>query len=113
MGRDGVQIGELEELALLAVLRLGDEAYGARLREELKEEAGRSVSIGTIYVTLMRAEEKGLLRSWMGEPSSVRGGKAKRYFALLPAGVEALERARRIREHMWKGVPATGRTHAR
>ena len=113
MGRDGVQLGELEELVLLAVLRLGEEAYGARIREELREEAGRSATIGTIYVTLMRSEEKGLLRSWMGEPSSVRGGKAKRYFALLPAGVAALEHTRRVREHMWKGVPAAGRTHAR
>jgi DNA-binding PadR family transcriptional regulator len=113
MGRDGVQLGELEELALLAVLRLGSEAYGARIREELKDEAGRSVSIGTVYVTLMRSQEKGLLRSWMGEPSGVRGGKAKRFFALLPAGIRALERTREIREHLWKGVPARGRTHAR
>jgi DNA-binding PadR family transcriptional regulator len=113
MEREGVQLGELEELVLLAVLRLGGEAYGARIREELQAEAGRSASIGTIYVTLMRSEEKGLIRSWMGEPSSVRGGKAKRFFALLPAGMASLERARQIREHMWKGVAAPRRTHAR
>ena len=113
MGRDGVQLGELEELALLAVLRLGEEAYGARVREELAEQAGRSVSIGTIYVTLMRAEEKGWVRSWMGDPSSVRGGKAKRHFAVQPEGVAALERARQVREHMWSGVPVQRRSHAR
>jgi DNA-binding PadR family transcriptional regulator len=113
VGRDGVQLGELEEVVLLAVLRLGEEAYGARIREELREEAGRAVSIGTIYVTLMRAEEKGWVRSWMGEPSGVRGGKAKRHFAVQPEGVVALERARQVREHMWSGVPARRRSHAR
>jgi DNA-binding PadR family transcriptional regulator len=113
LARDGIQIGELEEVVLLAVLRLGADAYGARIREELREEAGRAVAIGTIYVTLMRAEEKGLVRSWMGEPSGVRGGKAKRLFSVLPEGVAALERARQVREHLWSGVPAQeGRSHA-
>jgi DNA-binding PadR family transcriptional regulator len=102
------QLGELEELVFLAVMRLGGDAYGARIREELRAHAGRSVSIGTIYVTLMRAEEKGLVRSRMGEPSGVRGGKAKRHFELLPEGLAALDQTRRIRERMWAGVPAHG-----
>lgn len=98
------QLGDLEELVLLAVLRLGEEAYGARIREELRERAGRSASIGTIYVTLMRLEEKGLARSWMGEPTGERGGKAKRHFEVRPAGVKALEATRAARERMWEGV---------
>ena len=105
------QLGDLEELALLAVLRLGEDAYGAALRAELRERARRVVSISTIYVTLMRLEEKGYVRSWMGEPSGERGGKAKRYFALRPEGLEALEAVRDVRSRMWEGI-AGGDAHA-
>jgi PadR family transcriptional regulator PadR len=101
------QLGDLEELVLLAVVRLGEDAYGASIREELREQAGRSVSISTVYVTLMRLEEKGLARSWMGEPSGERGGKAKRYFAVRPEGMEALRATRQVRDRLWEGVPST------
>ncbi len=97
-------LGELEELVLLAVLRLGADAYGAALRKELRERAGRSVSVSTIYVTLVRLEEKGLVRSEMGAPTAVRGGRAKRIFALTPAAVTALEAMRGRRERMWEGL---------
>ncbi len=103
MGRHS-HLGDLEELALLAVLRLGEEAHGTRIREILRRDAGRPVSISTIYVTLMRLEEKGLVRSWMGEPTGERGGKARRHFEVRPAGVEALETVRRVRDRMWAGV---------
>lgn len=106
-------LGDLEELVLLAVLRLGEDAYGASVRDELEALAGRSVSISTIYVTLMRLEEKGLARSWMGEPSGERGGKAKRHFQVRPEGVEALEATRVVRERMWEGVGGEGKAHAR
>ena len=106
------QLGDLEELVLLAVRRLGEGAWGARVREELRRHAGRSVSIGTIYVTLMRLEEKGLARSWMGEPTGERGGKARRHFAVRPAGVRALEATRSIRERMWAPVDHGGEAHA-
>lgn len=98
------QLGDLEELVLLALLRLGAGAWGARIQHELKERAGRSVSIGTVYVTLMRLEEKGLARSWMGEPTGERGGKARRHFEVRPEGVEALEASRAVRERMWQGL---------
>jgi DNA-binding PadR family transcriptional regulator len=100
----GSHLGDLEELVLLAVLRLGDEAYGGRIREELRALAGRSVSISTIYVTLMRLEEKGYARSWRGEPSSARGGKAKRHYAVSPAGLDVLQEVRDVRERMWDGA---------
>ena len=105
-------LGDLEELVLLAVLRLGDEAYGATIKEELESQANRSVSISTVYVTLMRMEEKGLARSWMGDPSGERGGKAKRHFQVLPEGVEALEASRAIRERMWARAAQGGEAHA-
>lgn len=102
----GRHLGDLEELVLLSVLRLGADAHGGSIRQELKQSAGRGVSISTVYVTLMRLEEKGYVRSWMGEPTGIRGGKAKRHFELRPEGSEALEATRQIREHMWAGVPA-------
>ena len=107
------QLGDLEELVLLAVLRLGENAYGATIREELKQRADRAVSVSTIYVTLMRLEDKGHVRSWMGEPTRERGGKAKRYFEILAEGVDALEATRTIRERMWEGVVTGAKTHAR
>jgi PadR family transcriptional regulator PadR len=98
------RLGELEQLILLAVLRLGDDAYGAALQEELKDRAGRGVSIGTIYVTLKRLEKKGLVSSDLGEPTEVRGGKAKRIFRLEPDGRTALRRARERLLRMWSGL---------
>lgn len=105
----GTHLGDLEELVLLAVLRLAGDAHGGRIRDELVEHAARKVSISTIYVTLMRLEEKGYLRSWKGEKTAGRGGKAKRMFEIRPEGVQALEAVRAIRDHMWDGVEADAR----
>lgn len=102
-------LGELEELTLLTVLRLGGEAHGGRIREELKRLANRSVSISTVYVTLMRLEEKGYARSWKGEPSASRGGKAKLHYEVSPEGLEVLESVRTVRDRMWEGVEARAR----
>ena len=102
----GSHLGDLEELVLLAVRRLGSEADGGGVRRELEERAGRSVSVSTIYVTLMRLEEKGYARSWKGEPTATRGGKAKRLYDLTPEGLDALEQVRAVRERMWDGAGA-------
>ena len=102
----GSHLGDLEELVLLAVRRLGEEADGGGVRKELEERAGRAVSVSTIYVTLMRLEEKGYARSWKGEPSATRGGKAKRLYDLTQEGLDALEQVRAVRERMWEGAGA-------
>lgn len=86
-------LGELEQLVLLALLRVGDEAYGVTIAQEIQERAGRSLTPGTIYPTLDRLERKGFVRSRMGEPTAERGGRAKRHFALSPAGLEAVRHA--------------------
>lgn len=103
MGK-GSHLGDLEELILLTVLRLGGDAHGGRVRDELKELAGRSVSVSTVYVTLMRLEEKGYARSWKGESTSERGGKAKRHYEVSPEGAEVLEVVRDVRDRMWQGI---------
>jgi PadR family transcriptional regulator PadR len=95
---------EFEQLVLLAVLRLGDEAHGAKLRRDLEETARRPVAVATIYVALVRLEKQGLVHSWRSDPRPVRGGKARKYYALQPAGIDALRSSKEMLERMWKGV---------
>ena len=98
-------LGQLEQMMMLAVLHLGKHAYGGRIRDELEERGGKSLSLGTVYVTMRRLEKKGLIRSWLGDPTSERGGKAKRFYAVEPAGVEALHAAQDTLGRMWKELP--------
>jgi len=100
------RLGELEQIVMLAVLRLGDNAYGAAIQRELEERAGRKVTIATIYVTLTRLEAKGLVSSAFAEGRGERGGRAKRVFRLEPSGLEALRRARESLARMWEGLDA-------
>ncbi len=100
----GEHLGDLEELVLLAVLRLGPHAHGGKIREELDREAKRSVSVSTVYVTLMRLEEKGYVSSWKGHPTASRGGKAKRFFEVCSSGLQALQSVRAVRDRMWAGI---------
>ena len=95
---------EFEQLVLLSVLRLGEDAYGGTIRQDLERTAGRAVSGATIYVALSRLERRGLVRSWMADPTPVRGGKSKRFYALEAAGIEALRHAKATLERMWQGV---------
>jgi DNA-binding PadR family transcriptional regulator len=87
-------LGEFEQLVLLAVLQLGDGACAVPVRQAIEQASGRSVSRGALYTTLERLEGKGLLASRMGEPTEDRGGRARRYHAVTPAGVRALRAAR-------------------
>jgi DNA-binding PadR family transcriptional regulator len=97
-------LGQLELLLMLAVARLGDEAYGGGIQKMLEETAGRSATIATIYVTLVRLEKKGYVSSRREGPTPVRGGKAKRYFRLTPRGIDALKEAHATLERMWRPV---------
>jgi DNA-binding PadR family transcriptional regulator len=83
-------LGHFEEIVLLAVLRLREDAYGAKIRQKVAEATKRDVSIGAIYATLDRLERKGYLKSWQGEATPERGGRAKRYFRVEGAGAQAL-----------------------
>jgi len=101
-------LGEFEQLLLLAVLRLGEAAYGVTMRREIEERTGRAVTLGAIYPTMDRLEAKGYVTSAMGDPIKQRGGRSRRYFHLEPAGIEALERARREFNSMWDGFEHGG-----
>jgi DNA-binding PadR family transcriptional regulator len=97
-------LGEVEQLVLLAALRLGDEAYAVSIRALILEEAGVDLSRGTIYVTLERLERKGYVTSWFGDPQAVRGGKARRMFRLKPAGLAAVRTAKRGLDRLAAGT---------
>src|SRR6266536_539113 len=88
-----VHIGDFEQLILLAILRLGAHAYGMRIRREIEERTGRTTSIGALYITLERLEEKGFIGSELGESTPQRGGRAKRFFTLNPSGRDAVQRS--------------------
>ena len=97
-------LGEFEQLVLLAIAHLQGEAYGIPIVEEIERRTGRSVARAAVYLTLRRLEEKGFVSSWMSDPTPERGGKARRYVKLEPAGVTALRDARRIADRMWRGL---------
>ena len=103
MGK-GEFLGEFEQMVLLAIIRLGDDAYGMTVRRELEETAGRNVTFGTVYGTLERLEEKRFVTSSHADPEPVRGGRARRYFRVEPAGELALARAREMMGRLWEGV---------
>ena len=104
MGREG--LGEFEHLVLLAVARLGDNAYGVPIIDELELQTGRRVSRASVYVALKRLEKKDLIVSILGDPTPERGGRAKRYFQISPLAERRLQEARAALLKMWDGLPA-------
>ena len=97
-------LGEFEQIVLLAIARLGESGYGVSIRQELEHRTGRSVALGSVYAAVDRMERKGYLRSDVGDPTPVRGGRAKRYYALTPTGAEALRRSRDLLDGLWDGL---------
>ena len=100
----GEALGEFEYLVMLAIVRLGANAYGMRVRQEIATRTGRDVTIGAVYATLDRLAEKGLLAATVGDPSPERGGRAKRSFTLTGAGMEAVNRSRQDLAKMLEGL---------
>lgn len=100
----GERLGELEHIVLLAVLRLGADAYGVPIRADIEQRTGRSLTVGALYRTLDRLEDKGYLESWVGDPTPQRGGRSKRYFKLRPRGINTLRASRDALVAMWDGL---------
>lgn len=105
----GDYLGEFEQIVLLALVRLGEDAYGASVRREIAERTGRDVSTGAVYATLDRLETKGLVSSAMGEPTAERGGRAKRHFRITSPGEHSLKRSQRAFARMLDGLAAKWR----
>ena len=98
-------LGGFELQVLLAVMRLGDDAYGVPIADTIEEASGREVAAGTIYITLDRLESKGLVASRLGESTPERGGRAKTYFRVTGKGVQVVRAAQRTLVRLWSGVP--------
>jgi PadR family transcriptional regulator PadR len=105
-------LGEFEQVVLLAILRLGEEAYGVTIRREIAKCTEREPAPGALYTTLDRLEEKGLVSSAYGDPTPERGGRAKRYFTVTASGVRAVARAQRAYQRLLKGLALPGIAHA-
>lgn len=101
----GERLGEFEELVLLCVRGLGRKAYGSSIQTLLAEHSGREVSLGAIYSALDRAQRKGLVRSWLGEPTAAVGGRGKRHYAVTGEGEAQLKESRTLRERLWATIP--------
>ena len=97
-------LGEFEHIVVLALLRLGDRAYGVSVRREIEVRIGREVSIGAIYATLDRLEAKGYVKSHLGDPTPERGGRSKRFFLVSANGVKAVSRTHRALRSMTAGL---------
>lgn len=100
----GEHLGEFEEFTLLAVRALGDKTYAVPIQQYVEKATGRPISIGSIYATLTRLEEKGFLHSTMSEAVAQRGGKSKRLYAVTPHGLRTARDLHRVRERMWKAI---------
>jgi DNA-binding PadR family transcriptional regulator len=98
-------LSDFELMTLLAVLRLGDGAYGVAIARELESTAGRRVLSAALYAALGRLESKGLVTTWLGEPTPERGGRAKKFFRVTGRGLEAVRHTRGALEAMWAGLP--------
>jgi DNA-binding PadR family transcriptional regulator len=105
-------LGEFEQVVLLAILRVGEEAYGVPIRAEIEACTGRDPAPGALYTTLDRLEDKGFVTSRMGDPTPQRGGRARRYLEVSRSGVEAVARAQRSYQKLLKGLILPGMAYA-
>jgi PadR family transcriptional regulator PadR len=98
-------LGHFELLVLLALLRVGNDAYGVPIAQAIEQSSGKRVILASVYNTLERLEEKGMIRSTIGESTPERGGRAKRYFAITIAGKREVRAAKRALTLLWRGIP--------
>lgn len=96
-----IYLGELEELVLLTIAALGEEAYGVSIQQDLENRCNRNISIGALHSTITRLEEKGFLKSWLGGATQERGGRSKRFYEITQAGKKAVAEAKSVRDELW------------
>jgi DNA-binding PadR family transcriptional regulator len=103
--RKGDYLGNFELMVLLALMRLGEDAYGVTIANELENQTGREVVVASVYATLERLQDRGFVRASLGDATPERGGRAKRYFRITGAGMREVREARRCLINLWKGLP--------
>lgn len=94
-------LGEFEELVLLTIATLGEEAYGVSIQQDIENRCNRNISIGALHSTITRLEEKGFLKSWLGGATAERGGRSKRYYEITQAGKKAVAETKSLRDELW------------
>jgi PadR family transcriptional regulator PadR len=99
------QLGSFELMVILVLIRLGDNAYGVPICEELEKRTGRDVAVGSVYAALERLQDKGFVTSELGEPTAERGGRAKRYFHVTARGLKEVRETQRSLVKLWNGLP--------
>ena len=99
------QLGNFELMVILALIRLGENAYGVPISEELQKRTGRDVAIGSVYAALERLQDKGFVKSELGEATPERGGRAKKYFRVTARGLKEVREIRRALVQLWHGLP--------
>jgi DNA-binding PadR family transcriptional regulator len=108
MPRPNDALSNFELMVMLALIRLGDEAYGVPICEQIGQYRDKDVSIGSVYAALDRLDAKGFVTSTLGESTPERGGRAKRYFKVTPKGLKEVKETRRVLVGLWKGLPELG-----
>jgi DNA-binding PadR family transcriptional regulator len=103
-------LGGFELLVLLALIRIGEDAYGVPIAKAIEESSGRNVALGSVYVALERLEAKGFVRPERGEPTAVWGGRAKTFFRITARGLREVRNAQRTLVRLWTGIPQIERT---
>jgi PadR family transcriptional regulator PadR len=98
-------LGEFELTVMLALLRLGEDAYGVPIAREIEASSDREVAIASVYAALERLERKGFVNSWRGEPTPERGGRAKRFFHVTALGLRRVRKTQKTLVRLWRGLP--------
>jgi PadR family transcriptional regulator PadR len=101
-------LGEFELMVMLALIRLGEDAYGVPIGRAIEDGSGREVALGSVYAALERLEQKGFVSSDIGEPTAERGGRAKRYFRVTNSGLKQVRKTRQTLISLWRGLPQLG-----
>ncbi len=101
----GSNLGEFQEIVMLSIMILDENAYGVSIQEDVSNRTGRQVSRGALHTALTRLEEKGLIKSMYGEPTAERGGRRKRYYQVSNKGRANLQEIKQLRQSMWQLIP--------
>ena len=101
----GTNLGAFEELVLLTIAALVNDAYSVAICDELEKSTGRSAKLGVVHAVLNRLEEKGLVKSKLGDATNIRGGKRKRYYSITSSGKAALIKSKELRDELWHKIP--------
>ena len=101
----GSNLGEFQEIVMLSIMILDENAYGVSIQDDVSERTGRPISRGALHTALTRLEEKGLIKSAYGEPTAERGGRRKRYYQVSDKGLSALREIKALRQSMWHLIP--------